>query len=262
MKQNINNNDTSREVILTESKTMRKEYIENEQNYDILDKIKALPYLTDDMVLSVEQVSNYYEVSNEAIKTVIKRHRDELEEDGIMTLKGGELKEFKNKVCEVHIGDTKLIGSKTTALNLLNRSNVLLIAFYLQNNDIANKIKSELLSISPESYKYYSDITLSVGYKKRHEKGFEEVLYPLLHKYNKIKKQVRCNNYRIDFVINDLIAIEIDENGHEGYDTEDELKREKCIKDNGYVLMRFNPDNKNCFEFIGEIIQLIHNSAL
>ena len=70
MKQNTNT-DTSREVILTESKTMRKEYIDNEQNYDILDKIKAIPYLNDDMVLSVEQVSNYYEVSNEAIQPIM-----------------------------------------------------------------------------------------------------------------------------------------------------------------------------------------------
>ena len=234
----------------------------NKQYYDILDNTKVVPYLNEDKVLSVEQVANYYEVSDECISTIIGRHRDKLEEDGMRILRGKELKELKILLTGTHEQGQLIIGSRATALTILNRSNVLLIAFYLQNNDIANKIKSELLSISSESYRNYYDIALSVGYKKRHEKGFEEVLYPLLHKYNKIEKQVRCNNYRIDFVINDLIAIEIDENGHGGYDTEDELKREKCIKDNGYILMRFNPDNKNCFEFIGEIIQLIHNGAL
>lgn len=38
MKQNVKV-QTSREVILTESKTMREEYIK-EENFDILDKIK------------------------------------------------------------------------------------------------------------------------------------------------------------------------------------------------------------------------------
>lgn len=234
----------------------------NKQYYDILDNIKVIPYLNEDKSISIEQVANYYEVSNDCISTIIGRHRRKLEEDGMRILRGKELKELKISLTDIHKRGQLPIGNKTTALTLLNRSNILLIAFYLQNNDMANKIKSELLSISPESYKYYSDITLSVGYKKRHEKGFEEVLYPLLHKYNKIEKQVRCSNYRIDFVINDLIAIEIDENGHGGYSTEDELKREKCIKDNGYILIRFNPDKQNCFEFIGEIIQLMHNNTL
>ena len=74
MKQNVKtNNDTSREVMLTESKTMREGYVKNEEYYDVLDKIKAIPYMTEDMIVSSEQIANYYEVSTEAIKTIIKR---------------------------------------------------------------------------------------------------------------------------------------------------------------------------------------------
>ena len=151
MKQNINNNDTSREVILTESKTMRKEYIDNEQNYDILDKIKALPYLTNDMVLSVEQVSNYYEVSNEAIKTVIKRHRDELEEDGISTMVGEELKDFKQILTEVHGASQLPIGKRTASLTIVTKRAMLRIGMLLTTSPIAKKVRNYLLDCEKET---------------------------------------------------------------------------------------------------------------
>lgn len=151
MKQNINNNNASREVILTESKTMRREYIDNEQNYDILDKIKALPYLTDDMVLSVEQVSNYYEVSNEAIKTVIKRHRDELEEDGISTMVGEELKDFKQILTEVHGASQLPIGKRTASLTIVTKRAMLRIGMLLTTSPIAKKVRNYLLDCEKET---------------------------------------------------------------------------------------------------------------
>ena len=151
MKQNINNNNTSREVILTESKTMRKEYIDNEQNYDILDKIKAIPYLNDDMVLSVEQVANYYEVSNEAIKTVIKRHRDELEEDGISTMVGEELREFKRILTEVHGASQSLIGKRTANLTIVTKRAMLRIGMLLTTSPIAKKVRNYLLDCEKET---------------------------------------------------------------------------------------------------------------
>ena len=143
MKQ-VNNQSTSREAILTESKTMREEYIKDEY-FDILDKIKAIPYMTKDMVVSVEQVANYYEVSNEAIKTVIKRHRDELETDGIQVLKGNELKDFKQKVCEVHDESTKLISNKTTVLTIMTKRAMLRIGMLLTTSPIAKQVRNYLL---------------------------------------------------------------------------------------------------------------------
>lgn len=151
MKQNVKTNNTSKEVILTESKTMREGYINNEQYYDVLDKIKAIPYLTKDMVLSSEQVANYYEVTTEAIKTVIKRHRDELEEDGIITLKGEELKDFKNKVCEVHGEPTKMISNKTTILTILTKRAMLRIGMLLTTSPIAKLVRSHLLDCEEET---------------------------------------------------------------------------------------------------------------
>ena len=256
MKQ-IKNQTTSREVILTESKSMREEYI-NKENFDILDKIKAIPYLTKDMVVSVEQVANYYEVSKKAIDSIISRHRDELETDGITTLKGDELKEFKIQLTDIHSEETKIIGKRTANLIILTKKVMVKIAFYLQNNRISEEVKRYLLEVNPKLYKKFEEETLSVGYKKRYENGFEDLLYPLLGKYNKIDKQVRCGEYSIDYVINNGIAIEIDENGHEAYSKENEMIRELFILNSGYKLFRYNTKKDSLLEFIGEIIWYLH----
>ena len=84
MKNMKNQND--KELIYTESKTLRNETLDN-VSYDFLDKMKVIPYLTDDMVVTVQQAANYYECSMDTIKTLIKRNRDEFEEDGMVVLK-------------------------------------------------------------------------------------------------------------------------------------------------------------------------------
>ena len=109
--------DASREVILTESKTMREEYVK-EEYFDVLDKIKAIPYMTKDMVVSIDQVTNYYEVSRKAIETVISRHRDEIESDGIQVLKGEDLKEFKKTLADLHGEGQLCVGKRTKSLTI------------------------------------------------------------------------------------------------------------------------------------------------
>ena len=143
MKQ-VKTKDTLREVILTESKTIREGYVK-EEYFDVLDKIKAIPYMTKDMVFSVEQVANYYEVSKKAINTIIERHRDELETDGIMVLKGEELKEFKDKVWYLHGEDTKIISNKTTVFTIMTKRAMLRIGMLLTTSPIAKLVRTHLL---------------------------------------------------------------------------------------------------------------------
>ena len=148
MKKSTTNN-TSREVIFTESKTMREEYIK-EEYFDILDKIKAIPYMTKDMVVSIEQVANYYEVTKKAIETVIKRNKNEIESDGYMVLKGEELKDFKQQVCCLHGGDTKIIPNKTTVLTILTKRAMLRIGMLLTTSAIAKQVRTHLLNCEEE----------------------------------------------------------------------------------------------------------------
>ncbi|HDK7176594.1 TPA: hypothetical protein PTV31_003212 [Clostridium botulinum] len=140
MKKVIKNN----ELVLTESKTMREAYI---SKIDVLDKIKAIPYLTNDLIVSVEQVANYYEVTKKAINTLIDRHRDELEEDGIIVLKGDELKEFKEKLTDLHGEDQLPIGKRTANLTILTKRAMLRIGMLLTTSFVAKKVRNYLLNI-------------------------------------------------------------------------------------------------------------------
>lgn len=139
----VKNNADTKEKILVESKTMREELI---SNIDVLDKIKSIVYLTNDMVLSVEQIATYYEVSPKAINTIIDRHRDELEEDGITVLKGEELKKFKEEVSVLH-SEERMINPKTSNLTILTKRAMLRIGMLLTTSFVAKKIRSYLLNI-------------------------------------------------------------------------------------------------------------------
>ncbi len=131
------------EQILVESKTFRDEYVEK---FDVLDKIKVIPYLTDDLVVSVSQVAEFYEVTPKAINTVIDRNRSELEDDGIVVLKGEELKKFKEQL-SVPQGEEHIINPKTSNLTLLTKRAMLRIGMLLTTSDVAKKVRSYLLNL-------------------------------------------------------------------------------------------------------------------
>jgi hypothetical protein len=78
---------------LIESKTLRDEYA---GKIAVLEKVKALILLPDGMHATVEMTASYYEVGKEAINSVIKDRRDELEEDGLRVLRGDGLMSFKD----------------------------------------------------------------------------------------------------------------------------------------------------------------------
>ena len=104
-----------------------------------------IPYLTKDMVVSVEQVANYYEVTKKAIDTVISRHRDEIEEDGLTVLKGEELKGFKKTLTDIH-GEGQLpIGKRTANLTIMTKKAMLRIGMLLTTSPIAKQVRNYLL---------------------------------------------------------------------------------------------------------------------
>lgn len=147
MKNMKNQND--KELIYTESKTLRNETLDN-VSYDFLDKMKVIPYLTDDMVVTVQQAANYYECSMDTIKTLIKRNREEFEEDGMVVLTGTELNDFKEKVLQGSNEPDK-ISSKTRSLTLIAKRSLLRIGMLMTSNLLATKIRNYLLNIEEKT---------------------------------------------------------------------------------------------------------------
>ena len=145
MKNMKNQND--KELIYTESKTLRNETL-NSISYDFLDKIKVIPYLTEDMVVTVQQAANYYECSMDTIKTLIKRNRDEFEDDGMTVLKGQELKNFKE---DLGVGSNEPNLAYASSLTLLTKRSLLRIGMLMTSNLLATKIRNYLLNIEEKT---------------------------------------------------------------------------------------------------------------
>jgi hypothetical protein len=139
----VENQKKSNELIYTESKTARDEAI-NIADVDFLDKIKAIKYLTDDMVLSIDQIAQYYEASIDSIRTIIKRNREEFEDDGMVVLSGKELKEFKDKINASSI-EPSPISNTVNSLTLLTKSSLLRVGLIMTNNLMATKIRNYLI---------------------------------------------------------------------------------------------------------------------
>lgn len=138
-------NQNSKELIYTESKTLRDETIEN-VDYDFLDKLKVIPYLTDDMVVTSQQVANYYDCSLDSVKTLIKRNRDEFESDGMVVLTGSTLDDFRGKVLRGSNEPDKL-SSKTRSLTLLTKRSLFRVGMMLTGSEMATKVRNYLLNI-------------------------------------------------------------------------------------------------------------------
>lgn len=142
-------NETDKYV---ESKSIRNTTLDT-VDYDFLDKIKVIPYLTKDMVLTIDQIANYYEVTVEAVSTVIKRNRSEFESDGMAILKGEELKKFleeiclaQNELCKVQSEPYKN-PNKIRHITLLTKRSLLRMGMILTNSGVATQVRDYLLNI-------------------------------------------------------------------------------------------------------------------
>lgn len=143
----MGNQNKQKELIYTESKTARDETI-NTVEFDFLDKMKAIVYLTDEMVLSLDQVANYYESTKKTVDTIITRNKEEFLED-IKVLRGEELREFKRKVTHLH-GEGEL-DSRTPSLTLMNKRALLRVGMIMTNNAMATRIRNYLLNLEEDA---------------------------------------------------------------------------------------------------------------
>jgi hypothetical protein len=89
------------------------------------------------------------------------------------------------------------------------------------------------------------DKTTCITYYARKEISFYSDLIDFMSVFGKkVLSQVICDGFLIDFVI-EKYAIEYDENGHEAYNKEKEIKRAETIVKNGYKLIRVIDKNTN-----------------
>lgn len=148
------------ENALIESRTLRDEMIGCDF---VLDKVKKLEYLGDDVIATVKMVANYYEVPNGTIKSLISEHNEELTNDGLKVLKGNELKDFKARLeyptnlqkdslqeagdlsegLPQNEGNLKFAPSFT----IIPRRALLRIGMLLRDSEVAKEVRDYLLDV-------------------------------------------------------------------------------------------------------------------
>jgi hypothetical protein len=123
------------ELALTESRSLRAQYADRT---DVLDKIKALSLLPDGIHADVPAVANYYEVSIETIKSLVKDNRRELMGNGFATLRGESLRSLK---------DLGGINAQTSSLAVFPRRAILNVGQLLTESPIAKAVRTYLLDV-------------------------------------------------------------------------------------------------------------------
>ncbi|MET9775303.1 restriction endonuclease [Streptomyces sp. NPDC006367] len=121
------------ETALLESAALRSSVL---ARTDVLDRVKALSLLPDGMHVTTAMVATYFEVGIEAIKSLVKDHRMELESNGYRLLTGDPLRSFK---------DLSGVRSRARSMAFFSRRAVLNVAMLLRDSEVARQVRVYLL---------------------------------------------------------------------------------------------------------------------
>lgn len=113
---------------------------------EVLDKVKSLALLPDNVHITVDMAALYFEVDVEAVKKTIQRNRDELFDDGAQVLTGSDLARFREEFARDNLSPANL-SSKTRSLTLLPRRAVLRLAMLLRDSAVAQSVRTYLLNV-------------------------------------------------------------------------------------------------------------------
>ncbi|MEG4133075.1 hypothetical protein QUA41_31060 [Microcoleus sp. Pol11C1] len=136
--------------ILLESKTARDGQltkVSHESAADTLSKAKALVFALwqGTGAATTEQMAEYYEVPADTLRKVLKRHRDELDSDGVKVLRGKALDEVRDIMSFTPTTGNVTIWTPRAALRL---------GMLLRDSQVAKQVRTVLLDVAekaPES---------------------------------------------------------------------------------------------------------------
>lgn len=142
--------------VLLESKTARDgqlAQVSHSAASDVLSKAKALVFALwqGTGAGSTQQMAEYYEVPIETVLTVLKRHRSELESDGLTVLRGKALKEVRFITnltqCNTENFDTFTMDAskKARQFTIWTPRAALRLGMLLRDSEVAKQVRNVLL---------------------------------------------------------------------------------------------------------------------
>lgn len=126
------------ELVLIESPTARQQY---GNRIDVLEKVRAISFLPDDLHVITEGVAAFFGVSIETIRSLVKDNRAELEANGYRVLRGEQLADFVRSFRDL----ANLVSPKARSLALFDRRTLLNVAMLLRDSEVARQVRRRLL---------------------------------------------------------------------------------------------------------------------
>lgn len=130
------------------------------QHYEVLDKVKKLLLITGTDYMTIKQIANYYEVGIEAIQSLYKENKEELDSDGVLlksyrdflNVLEGQLKieTQKGKVSLIY-SNGEILEVPNRGIKVFSRRAILRVGMLLRDSKIAKEIRNQLLNIEEKT---------------------------------------------------------------------------------------------------------------
>ena len=129
---------------------------------EVLEKVKDLLLLPALELATTQQVADYFEVSDDAVQNIVKRHKDELLSDGYCSYTGSEVKSLvteKNSVTKIiNKRGYFIVETDNGYVKMANRSNglfprraILRVGMLLRDSEVAKEVRTQLLNIEEKA---------------------------------------------------------------------------------------------------------------
>lgn len=106
---------------------------------EVLDKVKVLSLLPDDMHATTEQVASFFEVEVETIRWHVKTNREEIESDGYRVVTRSSF--------ETEFGSLSNLSPRARQIALFNRRSMTRLAMLLRDSPVARQVRTHLLDV-------------------------------------------------------------------------------------------------------------------
>jgi hypothetical protein len=153
------------DLIFVESQSARQEKLEkttHEAALGSLNKAKALVMAMwqGTGIATTEQMADYYEISADTVRSVVKNNRGELESDGLKVLKGKDLKDVRSNLDLTPDTAQAIIWTPRAALRL---------GMLLRDSEVAKQVRTTLLDVVesvPAQHDRIRELELEVEFQK------------------------------------------------------------------------------------------------
>lgn len=168
-----------------------EQIMNNTTNYEVLDKVKPLPFISNTDLMTIHQVASYYEVPVEAIRSVYGSNKLDFLSDDIYIMKCRDLicnSEYIAQpngkyLVKLENGDSAII-SKNQRYTCFQRKSILRFALLLKDSNVAKEIRN-LLDVDVDvDHEEWNDLEVS-GYQ-----NFMNIQIPVV--YGGFGKDQKC----------------------------------------------------------------------